>query len=312
MKSSSINNNKDLGVLILAYGGGTKWNKTLQQAIEPFKKKYTVEIAFGMANYVSLYKGVQALEKKQVNKIIGIQLFISSYSPIIEQNEYLLGKRDELPATPLPLMQHIEEFKEMMKIGTDEPIESSHSGEHGHHGMYMPKDLQPVPLNSEIILTPAMDDHPVVAQILHQRIQELSSQPKNETILLVAHGPINEDYNRQWVLTMENLARQIQSNQTENGTAYKQIFCITVRDDAPEPVYEQATSNLRAITRQAGQTGDVIVTPLFLSPGGREKAIAHRLKGLDFKWNGKTLLPDSLLLEYLQSRVEEALSGESL
>ncbi len=63
------------------------------------------------------------------------------------------------------------------------------------------------------------------------------------------------------------------------------------------------------MVRQASQNDTVVVVPLFLLPGGREKAIARRLKGLDFKWNGETLLPDPLLIEYLESAVREALKN---
>jgi sirohydrochlorin ferrochelatase len=299
---------KNTGFLILAYGGGSTWNKTLQEAIEPIKKFYNVEIAFGMANYISLYKGIQALENKKVNKIVVVQLFISSHSPLIQQNEFLLGKRPDLPSGPMPMMQHIAEYKSLMGIVDEDSLSQSSGGEEGHQHMYMPKNLKPIPHHAEIILTPALDDHPIVAQILHERIQELSSSPENETILLVAHGPISEDFNRKWIETMESLGHQIQHKQQTVGSPYKQIFCLTVRDDAPKPVYEQATSHLRAMVRQANEFGKVIVIPLFLSPGGREKTIAQRLKELDFEWNAKTLLPDPRLADYLKETIQKALN----
>ncbi len=307
MNASDKNSTQKIGILILAYGGGTTWNKTLQQAVEPIKKTHPVEIAFGMANYVTIFNAIQTLEKKQLNKIVVIQLFISSHSPLIEQNEYLLGKRSDLPTGPMPMMQHIEEYKSLMGIEVDDAESPNSHNSHGHYKMYMPEHLQPIPHTAEIILTPALDDHPWVAQILHERIQELSSNPAEETIILVAHGPISEDYNRKWIKTMESLSQKIQQKQKISGPAYKQIFCLTVRDDAPKPVYEQATSHLRAITRQAGAESKAIVIPLFLSPGGREKSVAQRLKGLNFEWNAKTLLPDPRLEDYLNETIEKAL-----
>ncbi|MDZ7695087.1 MAG: hypothetical protein U5K69_28880 [Balneolaceae bacterium] len=51
------------------------------------------------------------------------------------------------------------------------------------------------------------------------------------------------------------------------------------------------------------------MVPLFLSSGGREQAIAERLGGLDFKWSGKTLLPDPLITDFLRQSAEKALSN---
>ncbi len=295
---------QDTGVLILAHGGSEEWNDAVIEAAEPLKEKYKVEVAFGMANYVSMYHGIKALEKQKVSTIAVVPLFISSHSLIIRQTEYLLGKRDTLDERPMPLMHHADEYKKMMGI-EDNSGHSSHSS--GGHHFYTPENLQPLPVKADVAIGPALDDHPVVADILSRRIQELSSNPANETVLLVAHGPNEESDNRGWVRTMESLSKKIQTLQEEKGDPYKQIFSLTVRDDAPEPIFEQAKAHLRTLVRQAGQNGEVIVVPLFLSSGGREHAVAERLEGLDFAWNGRTLLPDSTITEFLWQSAEQAL-----
>lgn len=295
---------QDTGVLVLAHGGSEEWNEAVIEASEPLKKDHEVEVAFGMANYVTMHNGIKKLEEQDVSRIAVVQLFISSYSPIIRQNRYLLGKRDSLPERPMPLMHHIDEYKEMHGIED----ESSDDSSKGRHRFYMPENLQPIPTEAEIALASPLDDHPVVAKILQKRIQYLSSNPTNETVLLVAHGPNAEDDNKKWIETMESLSQKIQSLQKEQGSPYKQIFATTVRDDASDEIFNQAKANLRALVRQSSQFGDVIVVPLFLSSGGREQAVADRLEGLDFKWSGKTLLPDSLITDFLRQSVNEAFS----
>lgn len=293
---------QDTGVLILAHGGSEEWNNAVIEATEPLKKNHKVEVAFGMANYVTMHNAIKTLEEQGVTDIAVVQLFISSYSPIIRQNRYLLGKRDLLPERPMPLIHHIDEYKEMMGIEGD----SSEDGSGGNHRFFMPENLQPIPTEADISLASPLDDHPVVAKILNKRIQELSTNPANETVLLVAHGPNSEEDNKKWINTMESLSQKIQSTQKEEETPYNQIFATTVRDDASDEVFNQAKGNLRALVRQSGQFGDVIVVPLFLSSGGREQAVAKRLEGLDFKWNGKTLLPDNQISNFLLSSVEAA------
>jgi sirohydrochlorin ferrochelatase len=296
---------QDKGVLILAHGGSEEWNQNIIEAAEPLSEDYRVEVAFGMANYVSMSKGITKLEKQGVSEIAVIPLFVSSYSLIIRQTEYLLGKRDTLNRL-MPVMHHVQEFKEMMGI-QKEPKHSGHSS--GGHQFYMPEHLPQIPVKAAITITSALDDHPVVAKILHQRIQALSESPAKETILLVAHGPTNESDNKKWVLTMESLARKIRDLQKETGTAYKQIFSLTVRDDANDAIYNQAKAQLRTLVRQAGRNGRVIVIPLFLSSGGREQAVAERLKGLDFAWSGRTLLPDPLITDFLWQSADKAFIG---
>lgn len=294
-------NAQNTGVLIMAHGGSEEWNQHVKDAAEPLKEKYPVEFAWGMANYVTLQKSINRLEQRGVSEIIAVPLFISSHSPIIRQNEYLFGMRDSLADCAMPLMHHTEEYVEM----TGAEVDSSDY----MRGMLMPPNLQPLDIEAEVTMTSALDNHDVVAQILHDRIAALSENPANETVVIAAHGPGRESDNRKWIDNMESLSRKIQGIQQKQGKGFKQIFALTVRDDAEERIFNQAKEHLRAMVRQANQFGEVIVVPLFLSSGGREQAIAERLEGLDFKWSGKTLLPDEKISDFLLDSVEEALKS---
>jgi cobalamin biosynthesis Co2+ chelatase CbiK len=291
---------QDTGVLIMAHGSSEEWNQNVKQAAEPLEEKYAVEFAWGMANYVTLQKGIRRLEEQGAEHIVAIPLFISSYSPIIRQTEYLFGKRDSLADHPMPLMHHTEEYVEM----TGAEVDSSDY----MRDMLMPPNLQQLDINADITMTSALDDHEVVAEILNDRIKALSNNPSDETVILAAHGPNQESDNKKWIDNMESLSRKIQKMQKKKGNGYKQIFALTVRDDAPDDIFNQAKQNMRAMVRQANQFGDVIVVPLFLSSGGREDAIAERLSGLDFEWSGKTLLPDPKISEFLINSVEKAVN----
>jgi sirohydrochlorin ferrochelatase len=289
-----------IGILIMAHGGGTTWNSMVKEAAKPLIEKYQVEFAWGMANFVSLQRAVQNLEAKKVYQIIVVPLFISKHSPILRQAEYLLGLRDELEDQPMPVMHYTKEFMEMSGVDLNES--------HKMHNMLFPPTLHQVELNTPIHFTDALDDHPAVAGILRDRILTLSNDPAKEIVVLAAHGPNGEKDNTGWVRSMESLAGQVQQKQKQDGLqAFKMINAVTVRDDAPENIHEQAKQHLRALVRQGNLSGEVIVIPVFLSPGGREKSIAQRLKGLNFKWSGETLLPDERLTDFLLDSVSEAL-----
>lgn len=279
-----------VGVLILAHGGSEKWDRTINEAVQPLKNDYEVEIAFGMADPNTMQTGINNLESKAVDKIVVVQLFISSYSPIIRQNEYLLGLRDKLADEPM-LMDH----------------SSTGHNEHGSmSSQNKKKELNPLNIKSKIYLTEPLNDHPLVVNILYERITELSKSPEDETVILVAHGPNDEEDNRNWIKTLDNIADEIRAKKKN----FKNIFCVTVRDDAPEEIYEIAKENLRNIVNQASKDGKAIVIPVFLSEGGVEKGIAKRLEGLNYEWSGRTLLPHQNITEFIKTSIANALKED--
>ncbi|MDR9418140.1 sirohydrochlorin chelatase [Gracilimonas sp.] len=301
MSASEKNTDQsNIGILIMAHGGGTTWNNMVKNAAAPLTEKHPVEFAWGMANFVSLQKAVQNLEAKKVDRIIVVPLFISKHSPIFRQTEFLLGLRDKLADPPMPVMHYTDEFREMSGVELDDS--------HFMHNMLFPPTLNQIEIKTPVQFTDALDDHPTVAGILRERILSLSKDPSNETVVLAAHGPNGEEDNIGWVKSMESLAAQVQHMQKKEGAStFRNINALTVRDDAPEDIHEQAKQHLRAVVRQGNISGEVIVVPVFLSPGGREKSVAQRLEGLNFKWNGETLLPDDRLTNLLTETVNNAL-----
>lgn len=298
--SESIAKKAKTGILIMAHGGGTTWNNMVKHAAKPLTEKYQVEYAWGMANFVSLQNAVKKLEASAVESIIVIPLFISKHSPIFRQAEYLLGLRNELADQPMPVMHYTDEFADQAGVELNDS--------HFMHNMIFPPTLNQIEINTPVKFTDALDDHSSVADILRKRILSLSEDPENETVVLAAHGPNGEQDNIGWVKSMESLARQVQQKQKEEGSSiFRNILALTVRDDAPEDIHEQAKQHLRAVVRQGNISGQVIVIPVFLSPGGREKSVAQRLEGIDFKWSGETLLPDDNLTSFLINSVDKAI-----
>lgn len=294
-----------IGVLILAHGGSSTWNQQIEDAAKTIQQKYPIEIAFGMALPRTIQEGIDKLEAKGVNKIVVVPLFISSHSFIIRQTEYLLGKRDML-ADPAVVMDHSSGGG----YESHGQQQSNNHDAHSQHGSNSDGDkssLQPLTFKSEIMITQALDDHPIVADILFNRIKDLSTNAGNETVIIVGHGPNPEEDNRKWVAAMENLVDQVRERQKKDGYTSRTVFCVTVRDDADKEIYEQAKEHLRGLVRQSGKQGDVIVVPLLLSKGGVEQGMVKRLEGLNYKWNGKTLLPDPKIAQFIESSVNEAL-----
>lgn len=308
--SSAFAQQSKVGVMILAHGGSHQWNQMIEEGTADIKAKYPTEIAFGMALPRTMQEAIDKLEHQGVDKIVVVPLFISSHSFIIRQSEYLLGLRDVLADPPL-VMDH------SMDAAAHAPAEGHQMGGHSmghapasHANHSMPaqqNQLEQLKTKSKIVFTRPLDDHPLVAEIIHSRIKELSKQPSNEMVIIVGHGPNPEEDNKKWIADMESISDQVRAMQKKSGAVSKMILTLTVRDDADAEIYNQAKENLRNLVKQGSKQGTVIVVPLFLSSGGAEQKVVTRLEGLTYTWNGKTLLPDSRIAKFIAQSVEGAL-----
>ena len=158
--------------------------------------------------------------------------------------------------------------------------------EHGEHAP--PADgTRPVQSSVPIRMGKALDDHPIVADILLSRASAISRDPAHEAVVLVAHGPVPDADNALWLEDMNRLAVRVRA-----AVPFAKVEAITVRDDAPAPVREAATADLRAlVTRLSSGGSRVLIVPLLLSYGGIEAGIRKRLEGLDYTMASRESMP---------------------
>jgi sirohydrochlorin ferrochelatase len=270
------------GILLLAHGGRAQWNDNVNALAASLDAEMPVEVAFGMATRAAIQGAVDRLVARGVARIVAVPLFVSSHSTVITSTEFLLGLRRERPAA-------LERFAKMSH---------GHGGGHdGDHGAGPdPRALDPVVSPVPIVMTAALNAHPLVAEILASRASSLSTDPASEAVVLVAHGPVSDEDNARWLADMETLAAQIDSK-----TSFASIDWLTVRDDAPKPVKDRATAELRdLVARRAAGGRRVLVVPLLLTFGGIEQGIRERLAGLDYTMASQGLLPDDRLREWVR------------
>ena len=265
------------GILLLAHGGRDNWNQEVLAVADRIDSTRPVEVAFGMANKRAIQDAVDRLIERDVSHIVAVPLFISSHSSVLRATEYLLGVRDDAPP-------QLEAFARM---GAGHGV--------GQAGSDPGFDwTSPVETTVPIALTSALDGHAVVAEILVSRALDISRAPEEEVVVLVAHGPSSEEDNAHWLDNMRVLAEKM------GHTRFSRIEHLTVRDDASEPVREQATAELRAVVEGAvGEAKSVLVVPLLLSYGGIEAGIRERLEGLAYRMADQALLPDERLSQWV-------------
>lgn len=259
------------GILLLAHGGRAEWNGEVNQLAAQVEKSMPVEVAFGMASRQAMQEAVDRLVHRGVREIVAVPLFVSSHSSVITATQYLLGVRAEAP-----------------------PELAIYAGMHhggGSHAEAAP--LTPVKSPVPIRMTAALDRSPIVAEILLARAKSISTDPAREVAIVVAHGPVSDEENALWLADMSALAEGMRG-------VFRRVEYLTVRDDAPEPVRDQAAAELRAKAESAlHENCRVLIVPLLISFGGIEKGIQKRLAGLDFSMSPKALLPDERLVQWV-------------
>jgi sirohydrochlorin ferrochelatase len=275
------------GILLLAHGGKQNWNDEVNKLASRVNKTVPVEVAFGMASRRNMQDAIDRLAARRVREIVAVPLFISSHSSVITSTQYLLGLRDTAPP----------------ELAIYARMSHSHSGgsANDHHQHSGSTDDQTVPVKSAVPIrwSPALDRHTIVADILLARSRALSRDPSNEVVIVVAHGPVSDEDNVKWLADMKYLAEQMRGK-----SRFKRVEYLTVRDDAPQPVREKATAELRrAVEGAAG--GRVLIVPLLLAYGGIEEGIKKRLEGLEYTMSSQALLPDERLDRWVLSSVKK-------
>jgi sirohydrochlorin ferrochelatase len=283
----------DPGILLLAHGGRPEWNARVTELAAQVDKRKPTEVAFGMATRANIQAAVDRLVARGVTEIVAVPLFVSSWSSVITSTEYLLGLRTEAPAA----------LATYARMNHSQPAATATSGspvsDHGSHDA--PADgTSPVQSPVPVHMTPALNDHPVVAEILATRARSISQQPTKEAVVIVAHGPNEEEENQRWLADMASLANRIRSTER-----FASIEYLTLRDDAPKPVRDQATAELREIVLQHSRGGRrVLIVPLLISFGGIDRGLRERLEGLSYAMPDAALMPDNRLVSWVLAMAE--------
>ncbi len=263
------------GILLLAHGGRDDWNRQVLELASAVDASQPVEVAFGMANKRAIQDALDRLSERGVGEVVAVPLFISSHSSVMRATEYLLGSRDEAPP-------QLEAFARMgaRRAADDSDFDWT----------------TPIEAAVPISVTTALDGHALVAEILLSRALDVSERPEEEVVVVVAHGPTSDEDNYLWLENMDILVERMRPR-----TRFSRIECLTVRDDASDPVRERATAELRAVVDRVLQEGkSALIVPLLLSYGGIEVGIRRRLEGLPYRMADQALLPDERLSEWVR------------
>ena len=249
----------EIGVVIMPHGSTQPWNDAVETTIKPLMSKYPIEMAYGMGDPHIIQDAVSRLEQRGIRRIVFVRMYALDHhmKPI---TDYILGLAEDAPGG-------------------------------GHdHASEVPPQVRTAALFSTF---GGYEQNPEIALVLHKRIAELSKDPANETVLLLAHGEGTDEGNAQWISVMnQNIDRL---RQDPHCAKLKAIKALTVREDWPKE-REKAVAAVRATIEEASQQGRVLVIANRLYGSGPYQKM---LKGLNFEVSEKGLV-DPVLTRWLE------------
>ncbi|PZE20296.1 sirohydrochlorin chelatase [Paenibacillus xerothermodurans] len=241
------------GILVISHGSRSmEWVQLVDEAVEAMQVPDGVPVFSSFLELVEgrlIQEGITHLESLGVTDIIVIPLFISSGSTHIDEISYALGVKPEPE---------------------------------------LPTDLTPFHIKARIHFTSPIDDDPVIAEILYEKMKPLSADAGKEIVLLIGHGSVEEGSHLLWRGGLEMLASRV-----KDLGGFDEVDTAMLLPD-------QVGDKMRRWNKHKPEH-TVLVVPLFLSEGYfTNEVIPSRLEGFTYRYNGKALLPHPLLSRWME------------
>ncbi len=264
---SPENKQGSTGVLVLIHGFGPTGDRIMDEAVKPLGTIFPTAIAAGMAMMGSdhIQAAIDRLTQAGAKKIIVVPLAATKYNSLIYQWDYVFGRRDQAAYLDVP------------RVKTD----------------------------ARLMFVEPIGDHPLVQEILLDNALEMSTDPANEVVFIVAHGPHWDDENQKQLAILANISKRVK----EIG-GFSDVRAITLQDDAPAEVRAANVKKLREWIEEASAAGKTaIVVADLLSARSIQWKIERDLKGLDYKFSVKGISQHPNFAVWLRESVMDALKA---
>lgn len=255
---------KPYGVILLGEGGSSEWTALAADVVKAMGPERPTVFAEGgeMADHRSIQKAVDELQTRRVEKIVGVPLYVTTYSEVMDQMRYLFGVRER----PLP-------------------------------GQSSKRLKSKVPL----VLAKALDDHPIMIEILGSRAAALMRDPPLEAVVLVGEAPADKEAASQWVATVAGLAQKVAAK-----AGMREGRAMALRAFQRPDKRAKSESEVRAALKQLRKAGGIVVVPLEVTPGLVHERLPKILEGVFVRYNGRSILPDARIALWAQQTAETA------
>jgi len=256
----------DTGVLILAHGVGENSDRIVKEAFEPLAAKYPTAIGFGMSMMGSahLQSAVDDLRAHGVRRIILVdEGTTTKYNTLTRHWQYIFGMYPE-PSY-----------------------------------MAVPKVNAP---DVKFVWAGHFNDHPLITEMLEDNARSVSTNPANEVLIIVGHGPEDAADNVPDLKILQAHVDRIKAKKE-----FADVRIINLQDDAILPVRESNVRKLRTWIQQATKSGKkVIVVAISAASFGVQQHIITDLRGLDYTFAEHGLSESPKFVRWVDSVVAAA------
>lgn len=271
-----------VGILVMAHGGKEAWEAGLLDALKDLSRRAALEVAFGMATPPTIQEAVKRLEKRGARRIAVVRLFVSGDSFLTETRQ-ILGLEPGAPPRP--------------KEATGEGHAHAHHHDHGAGSLWR------VESSAEFAMSRAgLMDSRQMGKVLAKRALGLSREPRRESVLILAHGPEDDEENQRWIERISALAADISA-----AAPFREVRVETLREDWPEK-RQEAERRIRDFAARGAKDGKVIVIPFRVHGFGPYKQVLDRL---DYVADEQGLLPDTAVADWIAEQAKGLAKGKN-
>lgn len=270
-----------VGTLLIAHGAGRDWNAQVETIAAQVRTGGPIEVSYLMGPEAASHRFQDAaarLVEKGASEIVVVPMLVSSFSGHYDQIGYLTGSVETIPDY---LHQHL------------------------HHA-----GITRATVDVPIRLARAIDDSPDVGRVLAERARALATNPAEQALFIIGHGPNSAEDHAAWMGNLRPLAASVLAE-----TGFRDVKIGLVRDDAPAAVRAEAVTAIRETIQLQHELTDlpVVVVPVLISTGSvSQEKIPADLEGLPVVYSGEALLPHPGLARWVEARVREnSRAGES-
>jgi hypothetical protein len=256
----------DVGILALAHGYNDQGNQQWMAKFDAISREYPTGFGLGMAMMSAdhIQKTVDGLEAAGAKKILVLRTETGETNSLNYQWQYIFGRRDEASYLTIPR----------------------------------------VTSNAAIIWGPSPTAHPIMGEIMLEHALQLSTDPSNELVIIMGHGPMTPKENEMELAIMAQHAKAIQE-----GGGFKDVKRWNVQDDLPPDQRAANVAKVRGWIKDARDQGmDVIVVTNALTQSGIIDRLKNDVDGTGAKFNDTGLMQNPRFSDWIAAAVKENLS----
>ena len=255
--------NQKTGALLLAHGYGKEGDQAFYNSMTDISSNHITTLSLGMSMMTSKH----------------IECALSEIRENGAEKIYII------PISSTPHNTLVQQWEYIFGLRND-------------HAYTRVKSLQP----DDVVFLDPISDHQIAKKIVLDYALEISVNPKNEIVIIIAHGPVGKTDNELELELMENLAVYVR----ENGK-FNDVRPFTLQDDAPKEIRDKNVKQIKQFIENATLDGKkVLMVSNLMSGKGIQRKINEDFSGLDYKFNTKGFLTHPLFKEWILYSIESS------